>query len=158
MSLRVDDSRSSTSSRGCSASHGLTNDVRDLLDESNASTETGVTTLAIDIFVRRCHCMYIELPIVAELDGAEAIVFSAGTLARTHRKYDDACSQGSTGSVSSSTVDKELTLLPAGRGRRGGSERIPGPPLGHPHRNERAHDRARDGGGAQPSFSGARLD
>ena len=54
---------------------GLTNDVRELLDEEREHGDRRAT-LAIDIFVRRVK-HYIGA-YLAELDGAEAIVFSAG--------------------------------------------------------------------------------
>ena len=54
---------------------GLTNDVRELLDEEREHGDRRAT-LALDIFVRRVR-HYIGA-YLAELDGAEAIVFSAG--------------------------------------------------------------------------------
>ena len=54
---------------------GLTNDVRELLDEEREHGDRRAT-LAIDLFVRRVK-HYIGA-YLAELDGAEAIVFSAG--------------------------------------------------------------------------------
>ncbi len=54
---------------------GLTNDVRELLDEEREHGDRRAT-LALDIFVRRVK-HYIGA-YLAELDGAEAIVFSAG--------------------------------------------------------------------------------